>query len=368
MNRRASGAGDVVGTNVDGPAPRVPCDVLTAFVTRVLEAGGMDEEKAADVARIAVEGDMIGHVTHGTGMIPWYLADLRCGKLNGTGQVQVVADRGACFTWRGGQLPGAWLIRRALDVACDRVAQFGVVTAAISDSHHTGALAAYLRDVTGRGYIGIIESSNPGAARMAPFGGTEPLITPDPVAAGFPTEGDPVIVDISCSITTTTMTRQLARCGERYPENWALTADGVPTDDPAEVVERGGSLLPLGGVSKGHKGFGLALIVEMLTQGLSGRGRADALPETSQTLFIQVIDPDAFGGREAFLRQSSWLADACRANRPAPGVDAVRMPGDRAARRRREALARGVELAPGIATLLIEEAARLGVPVPCSIA
>ena len=196
---------------------------------------------------------------------------------------------------------------------------------------------------------------------MAPFGGTEPVLTPNPLAIGFPTGGDPILIDLSASITTTTLTRTLAAKGERYPEKWALTAAGEPTDDPREVTERGGTLLPLGGTHKGYKGFGLALLVDVLSQGLSDFGRADPPAPMSLAVFLQVIDPDAFGGRDAFARRAGFVADACRAVPPAPGVSGVRVPGDGAARARRAALEHGVPIEAAVLDRLAGRAAELGV-------
>ena len=279
----------------------------------------MESEKAEVVAEVLVEADLIGHSTHGTGLVESYLDALATGELNGSGTPDVVADRGACVTWRGNRLPGAWLIRQALDLACERAPQYGVVTVAIGGSHHTGALAAYLRPVTERGYVAEICCSTTSAARMAPFGGTTPVLTPNPLAIGFPTEGDPILIDLSASITTTTMTRTLAAAGERYPEQWALTAAGEPTDDPREVTEYGGTLMPLGGTHKGYKGFGLALMVDVLSQGLADFGREKPPAPMSLAVFVQVIDPDAFGGRAAFARHADFTARACRAVPPGPG-------------------------------------------------
>jgi len=343
---------------------RIERDSLIRFATYLLQGAGMEQDKACIVADILVEGDLIGHETHGVSLIPWYLDALASGELCGSGSHDIVADRGPCFTWNGRHLPGAWLISQALNQACERVAEFGVVTAVISNSHHTCALAAYLRQVTERGYVAQISVSNPAAARMAPYGGTAALLTPNPIAAGFPTSGDPVLIDISSSISTTTMTQNLAARGERFPENWALTAQGLPTDDPAEVVHYGGSLMPLGGTLKGHKGYGLALMVELLGQGLSGHGRADAPSMISQAVFIQVMDPQAFAGAAAFVRQSDFITDTCRTNPPAPGQTAVRVPGDRAAAKRRQALNQGVPLAPSVFKALQQRASILGVAMP----
>ncbi|WP_407941856.1 Ldh family oxidoreductase [Methylobrevis albus] len=343
---------------------RVDQQKLRTGIAGLLAAEGMDADKAAVVAEVLVEADAIGHFTHGAGLVGGYLDALKSGEMTGRGSYDVVADRGACLTWDGNMLPGPWLVRSALDLAAERVATHGVVTVAIRRSHHTGALAAYMKRLTDRGLIAEISCSTASAARMAPFGGTTPVLTPNPVAFAFPTDGDAVVVDVSSSIATTTMTRQLASAGERYPGAWGLTAAGVPTDDPEEVVSRGGTLMPLGGAEKGYKGFGLALAVDLLSQGLSGSGRADTLGQMTLSVFIQVIDPAAFAGTDAFLHQASHTAGLCRDNPPAPGVTKVRVPGDGAAASRRKAAAEGVAVDDAVLAGLARRAAAHGLDWP----
>ncbi|WP_136685374.1 Ldh family oxidoreductase [Falsirhodobacter xinxiangensis] len=341
---------------------------LTEFARAMLAAAGLEDDKARATAEILVEGDMIGHETHGTSLVSWYLDELDGGLMAKSGSYDVVSDHGATFVWDGKLLPGAWLLTEAFEQAFERAPQYGVVTAAIRNCHHTCALATYLRRATDRGLIAQLSVSNPGAARMAPFGGTVPLLTPNPLAVGVPTRSDPILVDVSSSITTTTMTQQLAKKGERFPDKWALTAQGVPTDDPSEVTDRKGSLMPLGGAEKGHKGFGLALMVDLLGQGLSGKGRADAKPGVlAQAAFLQVIDPAAFAGLDAFTEQSEFTANACRTNPPAPGVSAVRVPGDSASRKRRRALQEGVAISDELAAKLARAAERVGVAFPTKL-
>jgi L-lactate dehydrogenase len=208
-----------------------------------------------------------------------------------------------------------------------------------------------------------VASSSPSGAQVAPFGGTRGVYTPDPIAYGIPTPGDPVLIDISASITTVNMAQRLRREGRRYERPWLMEADGTPTDDPA-ALDRGGTLLPAGGLDHGQKGYGLALWAEALTQGLAGYGRADAPKGTNAAVTVQVWDPEAFGGRDAFLRQTGWLAEACRACPPRPGVERVRLPGESAMARLREARALGVALHPGILDGLASVAARHGVALP----
>lgn len=347
--------------------PRFARAELLDFASALLVAAGMEADKASVTAEVLVEGDMIGHDTHGLQLMHWYIECLADGSLNGNGQHEVVTDRGSSFVWDGQLLPGAWLISNAIAQACDRIADYGLVAAAIRNCHHTCALSAYMRKATDRGLIVQISVSNPAARRVAPYGGTDALLTPNPIATGFPTSRDPILIDVSCSITTTTMTQLLAKRGEHYPEDWGLTADGHPTSDPREITEAGGTMMPLGGVLKGHKGYGLGLMVDLLGQGLSGKGRADTeVPgRLAQSAFIQLIDPDFFAGRDAFVQQSDWTADACRANPPAPWNNGpVRVPGDNASARRREALAIGVPVAQNDLERMAKHAAQLGVPLP----
>lgn len=256
------------------------------------------------------------------------------------------------------------MIHRAIDLALERVAAHGVVTVTIAGAHHTGALATYLPLVTERGLMPILSCSGPAATGVAPFGGTRALFTPNPLAAGIPTAADPVLLDISSSITTNNRARQLARSGERFPAAWVLDADGHTTDDPAAMVSRGGTLPPVGGLDHGHKGYGMALLVEALTQGLSGLGRHQRPTGVVMNVFLQVIDPEAFGGSAAFIDESNWLAEACRSNPPRPGADRMRLPGEQALVRMRAARVQGVPLSAAIAEALLPclQAAGLALP------
>ncbi|MBS0455403.1 MAG: Ldh family oxidoreductase [Proteobacteria bacterium] len=329
------------------PRAALEGDVICLFV-----AAGLSEPKAGSVARTLILADMMGHATHGLALAPGYVQALKTGDMARDGEPEVISDRGACVAWKGHRLPGAWLVERGIDLALERIAACGVFTLTIAGSHHTGALATYLPRLTERGLLPILSCSGPAAAGVAPFGGTRSLFTPNPIAAGIPTSGDPVLLDISASITTNNRAKQLVKAGQRFPAPWVLDAQGLPTDDPAAAVSGGGSLLPIGGLDHGHKGYGLALLVEALTQGLSGLGRHSRPSGTLMNVFLQVIDPDAFGGRASFEAESTWLVEACRTNPPRPGVAKVRVPGEHAMSQQRIAQAQGVPLSRAVADAL----------------
>ena len=190
-------------------------------------------------------------------------------------------------------------------------------------------------------------------------------MTPNPMAVGIPTDGDPVLIDISASITTNGLSGRLNAEGRRLPGAWALDHDGAPTDDPGVIfADLPGTLLPVGGTDHGHKGYALGLTVEALSQGLSGHGRADSPTGWGASVYVQVIDPEAFGGAGAFTRQTRWLVDRCHAVRPAPGVGRVRLPGERGLALARAARRDGVALYPGIMAGLAARAQAAGVTAP----
>ncbi len=338
-------------------------DALRSFAKDLYAAAGLEDAKAEAVARYLVEADLMGHTTHGLALAGWYLQSIADGVMTREGSPEIISDRGPAVAWAGRRLPGAWLTSEALKLACDRAETYGTATITIANSHHIGCLASYLSIATDRGYMVSIASSSPSGAQVAPFGGRKGVYTPNPVAHGIPTSGDPILIDISASITTVNMAQRLIREGRQYEHEWLMDKDGNPSRDP-KVIESGGTLLPTGGLDHGQKGYGMALHVEAFTQALSGYGRADAPKGTNAAVTVQVFDPAAFGGREAFLRQTGWLVDACHDNPPRPGVERVRLPGENGLARKRSALCDGVRLFPGIIDGLRDHAERLGVAMP----
>ena len=336
--------------------------VLTRYAENLLAAAGLDGGFARIVAGTLVEGDLLGHTTHGLALLPGYLGEVVSEGMRRSGEPMVVSDRGGTVVWDGMRLPGPVLVHGAIDLALDRVAAHGTCTVVIRRSHHIACLAAYLERVTAMGRVIVLMSSDPNVASVAPFGGTRALMTPNPIAAGIPAPGGPILMDISTSTTTNGLTGRLHGEGRRLDADWVLGADGVPTNDPAALfADPPGTILPLGGMECGHKGFALGLLVEALTAGLGGFGRADAKEGWGATVYLQVIDPGAFGGEDAFLRQTGWLAEAAVSGPAVPGGAGVRLPGSRGLALRTAQLRDGVRLYPGILKALTPWAERLGV-------
>lgn len=358
---------------VDVPAPTRPPTMTQRFdaddcqhlVQRLLTSMAMPEDKAAAVAEVLIEGELMGHGTHGLQLVPTYLNEIETGGLTLEGKAETLADHGAVLVWDGRRLPGPWLMLRALDEAIERAARFGTGTVSVRRSHHIAALAPYARRVAERGMVLLLMSSSPAASTVAPHGGTKGVFSPSPIGVGIPTGGEPVLVDVSTSITTNGLTTICAREGRRLPGAWVQDEQGRATDDPSVALPpRQGSLLPLGGVESGHKGTGLGWMVEALTAGLAGHGRDDPGRRFGATLFVQVLDPARFTGLDGFTGAIDPVVAACRSQPPADPARPLRLPGERAQRLRLECRSAGLVPDAGAWKTIGDWAAKLGVAMP----
>lgn len=320
------------------PVPRHRADELIAFAAALLRRAGLDAEMAADVAAVLVEGDLLGRDTHGLRLLAPWLAEIEAGRMAREGAPRVFNARAVAALWDGQRLPGPWLVRRAIDWAAPRAAQYGCAGIVVRGSHHAGCLAAYLEPVARAGLLIQLACSDSGGASGAPFGDVQPVPTSDPVAVGIPTSGDPILIGMAAPATTVGPSRRLADAGDRG----AHDAD--------------------------HRGCAPALLVEALTAGLAGRGPADPADGWAMTVSIQIHDPAAFGGLEAMRREIDHVAAACRASQPRDAAHPARLPGEHGLACKREQLARGVRLHAGILDSLVPWARRFEMPLPAALA
>ncbi len=186
---------------------RYSADALMEYATRLLEKAGMDADKSEVVAEILVEGDFLGHDTHGLQLLAAYLADIEKSELATTGQPRVIADLPAAVAWDGMRLPGTWLTAHAVDLACERAQAHGTCTATIARAHHNACLAAYVKHATDRQLMVLLTTSAAELQTVVPYGGRRGVITANPIAAGWPTDGDPVMLDVSMSMEISQMIR-----------------------------------------------------------------------------------------------------------------------------------------------------------------
>ena len=341
---------------------------LKRFADSLLQAAGLSAEKSQAVGDILVEGDLLGHTTHGLGLLGPYVAELASGKMNKEGLPEVVSDFPAALTWDGKRLPGPWLVLLAMDLAIERAKKQGTCTVVIKRSHHIACLAAYHQRATDQGMLLALHCSDPNASSVAPFGGLDPVFTPNPVSFGIPSSKQPIMVDVSTSATTNGMTNRLFNEKKMLPAAWVMDGHGQASADPAVLfAEPKGTILPLGGMDSGHKGYGLSLMVEAMTGGLAGHGRADPAEGWGATVFLQIIDPQAFAGLKAFERQVDHVIERCQHSKPARQNEKVRLPGERGLQHQATSELQGLQLYPSIMPSLIPWAEKLRVEVPQAV-
>ena len=340
-------------------------EALRRFASDTLVKLGMDADMARAMSARVIDAELFGYRTHGLLFFPAYLERIEKGAIARSGRYDVLSDRGASFAWRANRIPGAWMMEKATAELIGRARTHGTATAAIANCSHIGCLQTYLLPFTEQGLMVSLAATNPGIASVAPFGGADPVLTTNPMAYGIPTSGAPNLIDQSTSVASNALFAGYAARGERLPGAWLLDAAGKPTDDAGALTAKPpGTILPLGGLDFGYKGFGYGLAVEALALALPGYGRAQKPDMFGQGVFVQAMDPAAFAGREAFLAETDHLVAACRASRARPGVDRVRVPGERALASMAEQNRDGVKVLPGAIEKLAPWVKKTGVAFP----
>lgn len=342
------------------PAPRVDPTRLADFLTALYVAAGLPAADAAAVAAQTVDAELRGVASHGCVRVGVFVERLRRGTINPAPDVRAVLDLPGWTLLDGDRGMSAVGGRRAMEAAIAKAAAGGVGAAGVRRVSHTGHVGWFAAMAVEEDMIGVVASS--AAANLAPAGGAERLIGNNPLALAVPTAaGDPIVLDMATSQVARGWVLLAAKTGAAIPEGWALDADGRPTTDAARAVA--GTMVPMGE----HKGAGLALVLELLTNTLTGNplpsAEADWLATDREFLLAMLciaIDPrrclDGDYGDAARI-----LVERVRASRPAPGGEGVRLPGDARARRAREARAGGIALEPALAAELDRLAAELGV-------
>ena len=325
---------------------RYNVQTLTTFVEQLFMKAGADVEVAQVVTQVLLEGELLGHRTHGLNLVSRYVAGVLGGQVKARAQdLEQLSTTGVATLFDGHYLLGPYCVEQALACAAQGASAQGIGIAVVRRASHIGCLAAYLKPYTDRGLVALVYSSDPSVGLVCAHGGVDPVFTPNPIAAGIPTQGEPILLDVSMSTVTLGLVGQCRDAGSKLPHPVLMSNDGQLSDDPRDFFSQPqGSILPLGGQAFGHKGFALAILVEALTSGLAGHGRKDAPDQWGASATAVVIDPRFFGGLQAFTDETSFLGQLILASRPVDPERPVRLPGQAGLALRRHALEEGMNL------------------------
>ncbi len=335
---------------------------LEDFIHRCLMAVDMPDADARIVAELMAEADLSGSDGHGVFRLPQYVKRVKSGGINVRPNIHVARDHGAMAVVNGDDGMGHLVMRYAADLAMAKAAESGVGWVGVQHGNHAGPAALYARMPMQKDMIGIYIAVG-SANHLPPWGGTELLLSTNPIAVGVPAaEEFPIVLDMATTVAAYGKVKTAAQRGEQMPEGWMMDKLGNPLTDPTRATE--GFLLPIGG----PKGYGLALIFGLLAGTLNGAafGRevvdfnADSRTSTNTGQLVAALSIEAFMEVDIFKRKVDDVIRSMHASPTLPGVDAVRVPGERSQRIRLERQASGIPVHPGLADKLDSLAAELG--------
>ncbi len=311
---------------------KVDVDQARALAENVLVRGGMPGDEAVIIADVLLEAELRGRRSHGFIRLPDVAARYSPPQHGG---IRVVREHGHWALLDGDRQSGYLVAHRAMTVAIERARTHGTAVVGVHNSTHCGMAGAYVDMALRQDLVALMFVDC--FPRVTAFGGTEPVLGTNPLAVGIPSATVPVLLDMSVgSITNGDLLVAMAD-GRRIAENLAFDPNGNPTTDPRRALQ--GSVRPFGG----HRGFGLALVIQVLAGALVG---AATIPPAGSDygLLIIVIDPSIFVPIDAFKQAVDDLAGQLKTSRREFGVDDILIPGERAYRERGERLTTGIDL------------------------
>lgn len=324
----------------------IPHGDLKAFIARCLTACAMPVSDAEKVADLMTQADLIGQDGHGVFRLPMYIKRIRAGGMNMTPSFKRLSDRSATALIDGDNGMGHLVMHYATELAMEKARTTGVAWVGARMSNHAGPASLYAEMPARENMIGLYLAVG-SANHMPPWGGTDMLLSTNPIAVALPSKDNPpIVLDMATTVAAYGKVKTAAQRGEQMPEGWMIDRNGDPLTDPTRASE--GFLLPIGG----PKGYGLSLVFGILAGVLNGAafGRdvvdfnADAKTVTNTGQMILALDIAAFADPDEFRASIDDVWAQMKASDKMPGVSEIRLPGERLDRVRRERTANGIPI------------------------
>lgn len=332
----------------------VRAEDLTAFCVAAMLKSGLSEEDAALTAEVLVTTDTLGTFTHGTRQLRGLLKNLRAGRLSASAREEVVAQGPAWAMVDAHYAMPPAVSHRSMQLAMRKAQQAGIAYVGVRHSSHYGAAGFYANLAAEHGMIGM-SMCNVDPCMTVP-GAAGKVLGTNPIAYAAPAgEERHVYLDIATSAVAATKIFSAKALGKQVPAGWIVDEDGMPTTDPAVYPERGAQL-PMAG----HKGYGLAVWVEILTAVLTGAAMlgqvkswvADTPEPTNEGHAFIAIDVGQMMPIHEFGARMDWMIREIKAAPLAKGAERIYLPGEIELERRDGALAEGIQLPPDIVASL----------------
>jgi hydroxycarboxylate dehydrogenase B len=346
---------------------------LRDLVRTIFEQAGSNAAEAQAVADHLIEANLMGHDSHGVIRVAPYIELLQSGKWTANRHAEIVQDAGAIVVVDGGQGIGQVIAKEAIELGIERARAHGVAVVGVRHSAHMGRIGAWAEQAAAAGLLSLHFVNTTGfGIQVAPFGGSDRRLSVNPIALGVPRPSkEPLIHDMSTGTIAAGKIRVARNQGELLPAGAIIDHRGRPTRDPeAFFTDPPGALT----TAAGHKGYGLALFVEVLAGALTGGGSGHPDNPTADrpinNLLSILIDPERMAGSQALAADLERLTAYVTASPPATPGGEVLLPGEIERRTRAERLAHGIPLDPNTLDQLRRAARSVGLPdaeIECAI-
>ena len=342
--------------------PKLPAERIRAIGQALLVASGAPPEEAETVMRHCVNANLAGHDSHGIIMVPNYIERMKAGHIVPGAPWRIVQESLTTTVVDGNWGFGYVANERAMQYTIEKARTANVAACTVFRQGHIGRLASYPLMAVEAGMIGLITAdSGRSPKHVAPYGGAEPRLGTNPISIAVPSDLEgPLFLDMATSAVAAGKISLAVARGQSVPEGWIIDKDGRATTDPTQH-RKGGALLPLGG-SEGYKGYGLAVMVEILCGLLTGLGfGVEPTGRHNDGCFMAVFKVEAFRPLAQFKREVSEFARYLQDTRPAEGFTRVYYPGEIEHERERDRRANGIEVEDATMRKLRELAEEHGV-------
>lgn len=328
---------------------------------RIFAAAGLPPADAAVVADSLIQADLRGHSSHGLSRAHVYCERIDAGLVATDPEIKVLNETAATFHLDGGHGMGAVVAQRAMALCVEKARASGIALCSVRAGTHFGIASYFTMQAARQDMIGFACANAP--ASMAPWGGVTPLLGTNPFSVAVPAECHrPVVLDSASSIVARGKINLAEIENRSIPLGWAIDKDGNPTTEASAALK--GSVLPFGE----HKGYGIALMIDILSGVLSGAGYGSHLgglwhnAETRQNLgfFLLAIDIASFCGAREFKRRIDQMIDEIKASRRAPNTEEILVPGEIEFRNEQYNREHGIVVGPGVLRDLSELQRRYG--------
>src|ERR1700724_215864 len=343
--------------------PPIEIARLEAFIASALVSVGIPTADAAQVAKLMAESDAYGGDAHGIFRLQQYVSQIENGAINARPKIRIINERAGTALLDGDKGLGHLVMKRAAELAIEKARLTGVGWVGTQHSNHAGPAHLYARMAMQQDMIGLYFCGG-NANLLPPWGGTQVLLSTNPIAIAVPGLRHPsIVLDMATTNTALGKIRLKAQRNEPIPEGWMIDRQGQPLTDPKRASE--GFLVPVGG----PKGYGLALMFGLRAGILNGAafGRdvvdytVDSKTPSNTGQSIVAVDIAAFADVQAFKEQVDEVWDVMKSSPTLPGVDEVRLPGEHSEQIYRERMAHGVPRSEGQRKILDELADRVSI-------